>query len=396
MIPFARRMSRIQPSAIREILKVTERPEVLSFAGGLPAPEAFPVEELARAHAEVLANEGASALQYATTEGFLPLRTWIAGRMAQRGMQVEHEHVLVTAGSQQGIDLTAKALLDPGDTVVVENPSYLAALQAFQAYEARFAVVGSDDHGMRVDELERLLRRMRPKLIYLVPTFQNPRGTTLSLERRVRVAQLAAEHGVPVLEDDPYNELRYSGDPLPAVAALDDRAPVIHLGSFSKTLAPGLRLGWAVASEEMIRAMTLAKQSADLHTGALAQRAVARLLASFDYDAHLRRIRALYAERCRVMIESLERNLPPGSEWTHPQGGLFVWASLPAGIDCGDLLVLAARANVAFVPGAPFFARDPQHNTMRLNFSNRSPELICEGMSRLGRLLSPPGQHAAL
>jgi 2-aminoadipate transaminase len=395
MIPFARRMSRIQPSAIREILKVTERPEVLSFAGGLPAPEAFPVEELARAHADVLAREGAAALQYATTEGFAPLRAWIAERMAQRGMAVAPEQVLVTAGSQQGIDLTAKALIDPGDTVVVENPSYLAALQAFQAYEARFEVVGSDGDGMLTDDLERLLRKVRPKLIYLVPTFQNPRGTTLSLERRIHLAQLAAEHGVPVLEDDPYNELRYSGDPLPAVAAIDD-APVIHLGSFSKTLAPGLRLGWAVASLEMVRAMTLAKQSADLHTAALAQRAVARLLESFDYDAHLQRIRALYGQRCNAMLEALERSFPRGSEWTHPEGGLFVWGKLAANIDCGELLIEAARNNVAFVPGAPFFVRDPQHNTLRLNFSNCSPELIREGMSRLGRLLSPLEQRAAL
>src|SRR5207249_2229659 len=218
---------------------------------------------------------------------------------------------------------------------VVENPTYLAALQAFEAYEARFAVVGSDQEGMRVDELERLLNSgaPRPKLIYVVPTFQNPRGTTLSLARRTRLAQLAADHGVPVLEDDPYNELRYSGDPLPAIAALDD-APVIHLGSFSKTLAPGLRLGWAVASLEMVRALTLAKQSADLHTGALAQRAASRLLERFDYDAHLARIRALYGARCAAMLEALARWFPRGSEWTHPEGGFFVWGKLAADIDC--------------------------------------------------------------
>jgi 2-aminoadipate transaminase len=388
MIRYARRMSRIQPSAIREILKVTERPDVLSFAGGLPAPEAFPVEELARAHAEVLSGEGAAAaLQYATTEGFLPLRAWIADRMAERGMSVSAEQVLITSGSQQGIDLTAKILLDAGDMVVVENPSYLAALQAFQAYEARFAVVGSDDQGMRVDDLERLLRRSKPKLIYLVPTFQNPRGTTLSLERRVRLAQLAAEHGVPILEDDPYAELRYAGEPLPAIAALEEEAPVIYLSTFSKTLAPGLRLGWAIASEETVRAMTLAKQSVDLHTGALAQRAVARMLESFDYEAHLRRIRTLYGERCRAMLEALARFFPRGSSFTRPEGGLFLWAKLPSGIDTVELLARAAREKVAFVPGAPFYASDPEHNTLRLNFSNRSPDLIHQGISRLGRLL---------
>jgi 2-aminoadipate transaminase len=392
-------MSRIQPSAIREILKVTERPEVLSFAGGLPAPEAFPVAELQRAHAEVLAADGAAALQYATTEGHAPLRAWIAARMARRGMRVEPEQVLITAGSQQGIDLVAKVLLDPGDTVVVENPSYLAALQAFQAYEARLAVVGSDEEGMRVDELERLLRRRKPKLVYVVPTFQNPRGTTLSLERRARLAELSARYGVLLLEDDPYNELRYGGEPLPAIASFEERAPIVHLGTFSKTIAPGLRLGWAIAEEEVLRALTLAKQSADLHTGALAQRAVLRMLQSFDYDAHLRRICALYGERCRAMLEALARNFPSGSQWTQPQGGLFVWARLPEGIDCRELLLEAARENVAFVPGAPFFARNAQLNTLRLNFSNRSPELIAEGMARLGacaaRRMAGPPQRAA-
>ena len=399
MTQLARRMSRIQPSAIREILKVTERPEVLSFAGGLPAPEAFPVAELQRAHADVLAADGAAALQYATTEGYAPLRAWVAARMARRGMRVEPEQVLITAGSQQGIDLVAKVLLDPGDTVVVENPSYLAALQAFQAYEARLAVVSSDEQGMRVDELERLLRKTKPKLVYIVPTFQNPRGTTLSLERRAQLAELSARHGVLLLEDDPYNELRYSGEPLPAIASLEERAPIVHLGTFSKTIAPGLRLGWAIAKDEVVRALILAKQSTDLHTGALAQRAVLRMLQSFDYDAHLRRICALYGERCRAMHEALARTFPSGSQWTHPEGGLFIWARLPEGIDCGELLLEAARENVAFVPGAPFFARNPQLNTLRLNFSNRSPQLIAEGMARLGacaaRRLAGSPQRAA-
>jgi 2-aminoadipate transaminase len=381
---FSRRMSRAKPSAIREILKVTERPEVLSFAGGLPAPEAFPVEAIARAHAAVLASPAAaSALQYGPTEGFAPLRAWIAARMARRGMRVRPEQVLITAGSQQGIDLVGKALLDEGDTVVVENPSYLAALQAFGSYEARFEVVGSDDDGMRVDELEAVLRRSRPKLIYLVPTFQNPRGTTLSLERRARLAQLAAAYGVPVLEDDPYGELRYRGDALPAVAAIDPAAPVIHLSSFSKTLAPGLRLGWAIADEKIIRALTVAKQAADLHSGSLAQHATAKLLETFDYDAHLRRICALYGARCEVMLAALERHFPRGTTWTRPEGGLFVWARLPEGLDAQALFAEAMKERIAFVPGAPFFAAAPDPRTLRLNFSNRPPELIAQGMERL-------------
>ena len=380
---FSRRMGRVKASAIREILKVTERPEILSFAGGLPAPEAFPLAELARAHADVFAREGAAALQYSTTEGFAPLRAWIADRMRRRGIAATPEQLLITSGSQQGIDLVARILLDPGDIVVVESPSYLAALQVFEAHEASFVTVGSDEHGMRIDHLERALRRGRPKLVYLVPTFQNPKGTTLALERREQLARLAAEHGVPVLEDDPYGELRYSGAELPAVAALDSRAPVIYLSTFSKTLAPGLRIGWVVAAEETIRALTVAKQAADLHTGTLSQRAVARLLESFDYDAHVGRIRALYGERRDAMLDALGREFPAGTTWTRPEGGLFLWVGLPDGADASRLLPEALRERVAFVPGAPFFARAPERNFLRLNFSNRPPPLIAEGMKRL-------------
>ncbi len=387
MIELARRMSRVQASAIRELLKLTERPEVLSFAGGLPAPEAFPVEAMARAHADVLAHDGAAALQYGATEGFGPLREWVAARMTQRGLPAAAANVLITAGSQQGIDLAGKALIDPGDIVAVEEPSYLAALQSFSTYEAQFAVVGSDDDGMRVDQLEETLRTTRVKLIYLVPNFQNPRGTTLSLERRARLARLAAEHGVAVLEDDPYAELRYSGAPLPPVAGLEPEATVLHLGSFSKTLAPGLRLGFAVADERIIRALTIAKQAADLHTGVLSQRAVSRLLETFDYDAHLRRLQ-LYGERLAAMLASLERSFPAGARWTRPEGGLFVWARLPHGLDAEALLSAAMREHVAFVPGAPFYPHLPQRDTLRLNFSNRPPELIAEGMARLGACIA--------
>ena len=383
-IQLARRMARVQASAIREILKVTERPEVLSFAGGLPAPEAFPVAALARAHAEVLADDAAAALQYGPTEGYAPLRAWVAERMTRRGLSAAPEQVLITAGSQQGIDLVAKALIDPGDLVLVEAPSYLAALQTFSTYEARFEAIESDDDGMRIDALERSLRERRPKLVYLVPNFQNPRGTTLSLDRRLRIAQLAAEHGVTVLEDDPYAELRYRGVALPPIAGLEPAAKVIHLGTFSKTLAPGLRLGYLIADAATIPALTIAKQAVDLHTGSLAQRAVARLLQTFDYEAHLRQLRRLYAERLDAMLASIEHNFPEGTAWTRPEGGMFVWMRLPAGLDAGELLADAMRERVAFVPGAPFFPGDPCHETLRLNFSNRPPLLIAEGMARLG------------
>ena len=391
----ARRMSRLKPSAIREILKVAERPEVLSFAGGLPAPEAFPIEAIARAHAEALQHDGALALQYGPTEGYGPLRAWVAARLCSKGMAVRPEQVLITAGSQQGIDLAARILLEPGDTVVVESPSYLAALQTFDAQEAAFAVVGSDENGMRVDELELLLRRERPKLIYLVPTFQNPRGTTLSLERRQKLAQLATDHGVPVLEDDPYGELRYSGTELPPLLALEPRAPVIYLGTFSKTLAPGLRIGWAVSDEATVRALTVAKQAADLHTGTLSQRALGRMLSTFDYDGHIAGLRTLYGARRDAMLLELPRCLPPGSTWTRPDGGLFLWARLPGGLDAEALLADAVREKVAFVPGAPFYPRDPDRSSLRLNFSNRPPQLIAEGMRRLGACIATAMQGTA-
>ncbi len=384
MIELSKRMSRVHTSPIREMLKVTERPDVLSFAGGLPAPEAFPVREMAQAHADVLAREGAPALQYGATEGFGPLRAWVAERVTQRGLKASPEQVIITAGSQQGLDLVGKAVIDPGDVVVVEAPSYLAALQCFSMYEARFEVVGSDDDGMRVDELEELLRRTPVKLVYLVPNFQNPRGTTLSLARRAALARLAAEHGFAILEDDPYGELRWAGQALPPVAGLDDRGQVIHLGSFSKTLAPGLRIGYAVADERTIRTLVIAKQAADLHTGVLAQRAVARLLETFDYDGHLRELRALYGERCAAMLASIERSFPAGTRFTRPEGGLFVWAQVPGGLDAAELLEESMREKVAFVPGAPFYPYAPRRDTMRLNFSNCSPERIAKGMAVVG------------
>jgi 2-aminoadipate transaminase len=384
MTLLARRMSGVQASAIREILKVTERPDVLSFAGGLPAAEAFPAAAIAKAYADVLADDAAAALQYGPTEGYRPLRAWVAERMTRRGLAASADQVLITAGAQQGIDLVGKALIDPGDTVVVESPSYLAALQSFSTCEARFATVPSDEGGMCTDALERVLREERPRLIYLVPNFNNPSGTTLPLQRRLQIARLAAEYQVTVLEDDPYGELRYRGVALPPIAGLVPGAPVIHLGSFSKTLAPGLRLGYAVAEESLVRALTIAKQAADLHTATLAQRAVARLFETFDYEAHLRRLRRLYGERLEAMLASLERSLPRGSVWTRPEGGLFVWLRLPRGLDAQVLLADAMRERVAFVPGAPFYPAEPCRETLRLNFSNQPPALIAEGMARLG------------
>ncbi len=388
-LPLAQRMSRMKTSAVREILKVAERPEILSFAGGLPAPELFPVEAIAQAHAEVFAHEGPAAMQYSTTEGYGPLREWICGHLAQRGLTATTEQVIITSGSQQGIDLVAKVMLDPGDVVVVENPSYLAALQNFDGYQARIEYVGSDHEGMRVEELEALVARVgKPKLIYIVPNFHNPKGTTLSLERRHALVRFAQRHRVLILEDNPYGELRFRGEALPSIASLDDMGVVVQLGTFSKTLAPGLRIAWAAGSKELMRSLTIVKQSTDLHTATLSQRATARLLTKFDYDAHVTKLRAVYGERCQAMLDSLELHMPEGTQWTHPDGGMFLWVELPRGLRGEDILPRAIEQRVAFVPGSPFFAANPRPECIRLNYSNRPPELIEEGMRRLASVLA--------
>lgn len=384
---FARRMAHMNVSAVREILKITEQSDVISFAGGMPAPELFPVAEIARAHADVFAEEGPAALQYSVTEGWTPLRQWIAARMGTRGIEADVERVLITTGSQQGIDLVAKIFLEPGDSVVVENPCYLAALQAFSAYEASFIPVDSDDDGMRVDQLEHVLKTSTPQLIYIVADFHNPKGTSLSRERRRTLVEMSRRYEVPILEDDPYGELRYEGERPPSLASLDDDGFVIYLSTFSKTLSPGMRIGWAVASPPIMQALIIAKQAADLHTSTVEQRAAARLLRDYDYDGHIAELRGVYGERSRVMLDSLARHFPAEARWTHPLGGLFIWVELPQGVTGEEFLEDAIRERVAFVPGAPFFAADPRHNFIRLNFSNSRPELIEEGIKRIGTVL---------
>lgn len=387
---FARRLSRMGVSAIREILKVTEQPDVISFAGGLPAPEVFPVEALARAHAEVFAAEGAQACQYSTTEGWLPLREWIASRMRKRGIShAAPERVLITNGSQQGIDLVAKIFLEPGDSVVIENPSYLAALQVFNGFEANLVTVGSDNDGMRVEEVERAITTAprRPKFIYVVSQFHNPKGTTLTLERRRLLLDIARRYRVPIIEDDPYGELRYRGAPLSPLAAMDTDGLVIYLSTFSKTLSPGMRVGWTHSSEEIFRALVGAKQAADLHTNTIQQHAAATLLATFDFDSHIEHIKSVYGERRDVMVAALAEYFPDNALWTRPDGGLFLWVELPEGVCAEELFEKAIKERVAFVPGASFFAAAARRNFMRLNFSNCSPRLIDEGIRRLGNLL---------
>ena len=387
-LKLALRTNGVAPSAVREILKVAERPDVLSFAGGLPAPELFPVEAIAEAHARVLRENGGAALQYSTSEGYAPLREWVAADFRRRGVQADADSIVITNGSQQGIDLASRVLLDPGSVVVTENPSYHAALQVFSASQARIVPVESDAEGFLLGALGKVLATEDVRMMYVVPNFANPTGATLTLARRHAVMALAQSYGVPVLEDDPYGALRYSGSPLPPLASLDTSGLVLSMGTFSKTLAPGLRLGWLLAPEVMRKHVVVAKQACDLHTGTLAQRATVALLEAFDYQGHIAKLCKVYGERCNAMNQVLQTTLPAGSTFTKPAGGLFFWVELPPQLDATALLPLAVAQKVAYVPGAPFFASAPKRNTLRLNFSNRPIELIRDGMERLGQLFS--------
>lgn len=389
VLPFklAQRMANVQSSTVREILKVTEQPEIISFAGGLPAPELFPVDAIAAAYDSVLTNAGAASLQYSTSEGFLPLREAISARLNKFSAHTNPNQLLITNGSQQGLDLVAKVLLDPGDFVVVESPCYLAALQTFSAYEAQFAVIDSDEYGMCVDQLEAIIWKYQPKLIYLVPNFNNPTGITLALERRLELIRLAQKHQVIVLEDNPYGELRFQGEHLPSLLSLDDQGVVISLGTFSKTFAPGLRIGWLTATEQLTSIITVAKQTTDLHTTTISQRVIAHLMQTFDYEGHIAKIRTVYGQRASAMLTALAENFPTASSWTKPHGGMFLWVTLPIGTDGTELLQRAILAKVAFVPGSTFFAEKPRHECIRLNFSNQSNSAIAEGIRRIARLL---------
>jgi 2-aminoadipate transaminase len=380
-------------SAIRELLTVTEQPDVISFAGGLPAPEAFPLTEVRRVSDRILRDRGAQALQYGPTEGHRPLREAIAERVVSQGYSVTADHVLVTTGSQQALDLVGKVFLDPGDAVAVESPTYLATLQAWRAYGARYCGVESDQDGMDVDHLGALLPE-RPKLVYCVPNFQNPRGVTLSLARRKALVALVSHAGVPVVEDDPYGELRFGGEPLPSLLSLTMTSPghdapygdtVISLGTFSKILAPGLRVGWVVAAREVIAQLTRAKQGTDLHTASLNQMIACEMLQSGFLAEHRKAIVGTYRERRDTMLAALAAHFPSGARWTHPEGGMFLWVELPERIDAAALLRRALERRVAFVPGQAFHADGRGANTLRLNFSNASPQQIREGIERLGR-----------
>mgnify|MGYP000854747786 CR=1 FL=1 len=382
----AGRMAGLRPSTIREILKVTAQPHVISFAGGLPAPELFPVEEVASSAAAVLRDFGAEALQYGESEGYRPLRGWIADEMRTRGVETSPEDILVTNGSQQVLDLVGKALLDPGDVVLTETPTYLAAIQAFQVHEVDFLSVPTDEQGLIPELLPELIQRHRPKLLYTIPNFQNPTGITLAADRRERIARIAAEHELLVVEDDPYGKLRYRGDELPPIRHWDTEGRVLYASTFSKTIAPGLRVGWLVAPEGMFEPLLILKQASDLHTSSLDQRIAHHYLTHFDQTAHLERIRSAYGERFGILDEALRRELPSDYSWTSPDGGMFLWVTAPEAVDTLRLLERAVERDVAFVPGRDFFPTDGGANYLRLNFSNSTPERIREGVARLGAL----------
>jgi 2-aminoadipate transaminase len=392
---YAQRTREIKSSAIRELLKITQRPEIISFAGGLPAPDVFPVDRFQEACRRVLESNAHTALQYGATEGYEPLREMVARHLSRYCIRAKAENVLITTGSQQALDLIGKLLINPGDKVLVEAPTYLGALQAFNVYGADYLSVQSDDDGLRTELLEPSLR-LGPKFMYVLPNFQNPAGTTLSEGRRHELVLLADKYGIPIVEDDPYGQLRYEGEHLPPLVVLDREnlrrddgyslGNVIYLSTFSKTLAPGLRLGWIVAPPDVIAKLVQLKQGADLHTSTFTQVVAYEVAKDGFLDEHVKLIRKVYGARRDAMLEALKHTFPAEVKWTHPQGGLFLWVTLPNAMDCQSLFEVALKQNVAFVPGDCFYAAAANgegHRHFRLNFSYMPPDLIREGIKRL-------------
>lgn len=386
---FAKRMENLKASQIREILKVTARPEVISFAGGLPAPELFPVESIMEVNRLVLEQEGQQALQYATTEGYDPLRDWCSARMNKRlKTDFGRDNILITHGSQQALDLLGKIFLDKGDIVLCESPTYLAAISAFKSYECEFIEVDTDEQGMIMADVEAILKgNLKVKLIYVIPEFQNPTGRTWSLERREQLAKLAAAYNVVVIEDNPYGELRFEGESLPAIKSFDTTGNVVCLGTFSKIFCPGYRIGWVGADERIIEKLVLIKQSTDLQCNTLAQRDIAKYLELFDIDAHIAKIRAVYKKRRDLAYATMKEAFPKEARFAKPEGGLFMWVELPGYLAGQEILEQCLEHNVAFVPGGPFFPNGGHDNTFRINFSNMPEDRIVQGLTIIGEVL---------
>lgn len=384
---FANRLQGFSSKVISEILKLTQQPDIISFAGGMPAPDAFPTDELAELAEYVIRQRREAVLQYGVTEGFYPLRDWIARWISQKGLRVRAENVLITTGSQQGIDLVAKALVNPQDKVVVERPTYLTAIQIFRSYEACFLVTPYNQQGVDVPALEALIEQEQPKVVYLVPTFQNPSGQTLPLENRRDLADMLTRHQVVLLEDDPYADLRYSGEPLPAIMGMDQTGQAIYLGSFSKIISPGLRVGFAVATGELFDKLVIGKQVTDINTSNLSQALVYEFCSRGYLEPHIGKISSMYKEKCRKMQAAIKQYMPNNIQWTVPEGGLFIWGELPADIDSKAVMQEAVKHKVAFIPGESFFADGTGQNTMRLNFSNAALADIEIGIMRLAGVL---------
>jgi 2-aminoadipate transaminase len=382
---FAERAEQLQSSFIREILKITQQPEIISFAGGLPSPATFPVEEMKLAFDKVLTNNGKVALQYGPTDGYLPLRQWIADSLSTGGARIVPEQVLMVSGSQQALDLLGKVLIDEGSRVLVETPSYLGALQAFSLYRPQFVSVQTDEHGLVPRSVDPVAQGAR--LLYALPNFQNPTGRTLSVERRLELVETCARHGLPLIEDDPYGALSYNGEPLPKMVTMNPDG-VIYMGSFSKVLTPGIRLGYVVAPQPLVRQLELVKQAADLHTSQLTQMVVHEVIKDGFLQRHIPTIRSLYANQCQAMLTAMKEHFPAGVSWTEPEGGMFIWVTLPKHIDAMKLLDQAIANKVAFVPGAPFYANSPETNTLRMSFVTVPPERIREGVAILGKLIA--------
>ena len=382
---FSERAQQLQSSFIREILKITQRPEIISFAGGLPSPATFPVEVMKSAYDKVLSQNGKVALQYGPTDGYGPLREWIANSLSTEGSRILPEQILMTSGSQQALDLLGKVLIDEGSRVLVETPSYLGALQAFSVYRPEFKSVDTDEHGLVPASIDAVAKGAR--LLYSLPNFQNPTGRSLSVERRVELVETCARHGLPLIEDDPYGSLSYKGAPMPKMVAMNPDG-VIYMGSFSKVLTPGIRLGYVCAPLPLVRRLELAKQAADLHTAQLTQMVVHEVVKDGFLDQHIPTIRKLYGDQCQVMLDAMAEHFPAGVTWTKPEGGMFIWVTLPKHIDAMKLLDQSLAARVAFVPGAPFYANEPETNTLRLSFVTVPPERIREGIAILGKLIS--------
>ncbi len=391
---FSERASKMKRSEIRELLKLIQQPDIISFAGGLPNPKAFPVEETRDIINDLLDNQGEKVMQYGSTEGVPELRKELAKMMTERGMDVDHENILITHGSQQALDLLSKVMLDPKDTIIVGSPTYLGATGAFRAFEANMETVPVREDGMDTSLLRNKLEKMEkrgdlPKFIYVVLTFQNPSGATMSAEKRRELLDIASEYDLLVVEDSPYSHLRYEGEEKPHLMAIDDEDRVLRLETFSKILAPGFRIAWTTGPKELIEKMVIAKQATDLCTSTMTQWIAADWLKENDLSEHLKELQGYYRENRNAMLEAMENDFPDSEylSWTEPNGGLFIWVTLPETIDSQDLFEKALEANVAFVPGHNFYVNDGGRNTMRLSYSLLTPERITEGMVRLGEVL---------